>query len=152
MAAGSGASASSSGKGYGLIVAGFLVMAVLFAVMQAIKWISPRDNRAEIPSVIINGEQLLLSRRVDGGMETEMFFIGPRRVGIPIGNNECIHTGKNANKIESVGTDGPYDQSFEEYYKSKGKKAVKVTVIYYSADSPFCSHIRKGGKNDTDGI
>jgi hypothetical protein len=153
---GHGSSSGGDGGKSGFTVGSALVVAAVLAVLVVggISWPfgnSKSTDIAEHPSVIINNETLLLSRRSDGGMETEPFFVGIRRVGVPIGNQQCIHIGRNGKKVVLVGTDGAYDDSFEAYYKSASKKTVKVTVIYYPFSSTFCEHLHKGKQAEDDG-
>jgi hypothetical protein len=142
-------SAVSGGAVFGT-VATLAVFAYIFSNVST--WLSSGSSETnDQPTITIAGETLLLSRRTDGGMETEPFFVGTRRVGVPIGNQQCIHIGRNGKKVVLVGTDGAYEDSFEAYYKSASKKTVKVTVIYYPFSSTFCEHLHKGKQAEDDG-
>jgi hypothetical protein len=150
-----GASAPSggtpSGSSYKWFVLAAFGLALIWGLVEGKKWWSSGSSGAnEQPTTTIAGETLLLSRRPGGGIETEPFFVGTRKVSIPIGNQQCIHIGQNGAKVELVGTDGAYNDSFEAYYKSKGKKPVKITVIYYPYSSSFCAHLHETKRAESD--
>lgn len=95
-----------------------------------------------IPTVIIDGSEVALHERSDGGMETTPFVVGKRPVTIPIGNQQCIHIGRNGDKVKLIGTDGEYNDSFEADYVSMSGKSSKITVIYYPFSNVKCNHLR----------